>query len=74
MISNQSRHSDRTVRTNRTAMAICFGYPDGRTNDSDTKTLKHRVEAARERAIVIANQKTNRVRALCERPGDLRAY
>src|SRR2546427_9484730 len=42
-----------------------------RTNDSGALRLKHWVEAVRELAIVIANQKTNWGRALSERPCDL---
>jgi hypothetical protein len=42
-----------------------------RANDSGALGLKHRVEAASEFGIVIANQETNRVRTLSECPRDL---
>jgi hypothetical protein len=42
-----------------------------RAEDSDALRLKHRVEPAGEFGIVIANQKTNRLRTRCQRPRDL---
>jgi hypothetical protein len=42
-----------------------------RANNSDALGLKHRVEAAAKLAIMIANQETNRLRALTEGPRNL---
>jgi hypothetical protein len=51
--------------------AIRVRYLNGRPNNSDALGLEHRVEAAATRAIVIANQETNGVCALTERPRNL---
>jgi hypothetical protein len=40
-------------------------------NDPDVLGLEYRIEVGREFAIVIADQKTNRFRPFCERPGHL---
>ena len=50
---------------------IRFGNLNRRTNDSSAFRLKHRIEAVRELPVVIANDKTNGLRALAERPCDL---
>jgi hypothetical protein len=42
-----------------------------RPNDSDVLGLEYGIEAARELAIMIADQKANRFRAFGERPGHL---
>jgi hypothetical protein len=42
-----------------------------RPNDSNVLRLEHLIEAGRELAVVIANQKTNRLRSVAERPRDL---
>jgi hypothetical protein len=54
-----------------------FGDPvrlsrlDRRPNDSDTRTLKHVVKASRKFSVVIANQDTDLIGALGERPRQL---
>src|SRR4029453_9198760 len=42
-----------------------------RAHDSCPLTFKYRIEAARKLPVVIANQKTNRCRAISERPREL---
>jgi hypothetical protein len=50
---------------------IGFRHLNWRANDSGSLRLEHRIEAARELAIVIANQKANGLFTFCEGPRDL---
>jgi hypothetical protein len=61
-MSSQSVHSERTVRTNRSAIA---------SNDTNAGAPKYVVKAAREFVIAIPNQPANRFRALTDGPGHL---
>src|SRR5207248_8569141 len=68
-ISNQSRHSDRTVRTNR--YAIPFRGLNRRTNNARALSLKDDIDTARELSIMVANQVSDWVGTLGERPRDV---
>src|SRR5437763_9458336 len=68
-ISNQSRHSDRTVRTNR--YAIPFGDLNRRTNNARALRLKDDIDTARELSIMVTNQVSDWVGTLGERPCDV---
>ena len=57
-ISIQSRHSERIVRTNRSATPFALRHPKWRANDLDTLALEHLVEALGEFLIPVSNQKT----------------
>ncbi len=50
---------------------IGLGYLNRRANDSRPLGFEHGVQAVGELAIVIADEKTNRVRALGQHPRDL---
>ena len=70
-IKSQSRHSDRAVRTNRSAIPLASGCLNRRPDYSDVFGLEDAIKAVRELTIVIADQKTNRFLTFGERPGHL---
>src|SRR5262245_49658471 len=51
--------------------SVCFRGLNRRSYDSGSVRLEHGIEAVRELAIVIANQKTNGLRSIAYRPRDL---
>ena len=46
-ISSQSRHSERTVRTNRSATPLAWGARNGVANDLNPVAAEHLVKTAR---------------------------
>ena len=64
-------HTMAVKRRDRLGGLIRLRHLNRRAEDSDALRLKHRVEPAGEFGIVIANQKTNRLRTLFQRPRDL---
>jgi hypothetical protein len=64
-------HSQRTVRTNRSAIAFAFGPRTGVLMISRPSLAKTVSRSARELAIAVADEEAKRRRALCERPGEL---
>jgi hypothetical protein len=55
-MSVQSRHSERTVRTHRSANAFARGVRNGVTDDLDAFGLEHLVERSRVLGITIVDQ------------------
>src|SRR6266545_6492469 len=58
-ISSQSRHSERTVRTKRSAIAFAFGARTLRLHDPDAFAAEDLVEGAAVLAIAVADQEAD---------------
>ncbi len=71
MISSQSRHSVRAVRTKRSANAFALGARPGVLMISNALASEDRVEVAGELAVAVADQEAKRCLLLLERPGEL---
>jgi len=71
MIRSLSRHSARTVRMKRSAVAFAFGARTGGFDDPDAFAGEDGVEVAGELAVAVADQEAKRARSLVERPGEL---
>src|SRR6266508_2814341 len=69
MISSQSRHSARAVRTKRSANAFAFGARTGVLMISIPG--EDGVEVTGELAVAVADQEAKRSCSLLERPGEL---
>jgi len=69
MISSQSRHSARTVRTKRSANAFAFGAR--RLDDLDSFAGEDGVEVTGELAVAVADEETKGRSPLLECPGEL---
>src|SRR5262245_50093915 len=69
-ISSRSKHSERAVRTNRSATPFAWGAKR-RSDDLNPHGSKHLVKYVGELLIPITNQKPYRLCALCQRPRQL---
>src|SRR6516225_6945444 len=70
-ISSQSMHSRPDGPNKALGDPVRLWDLNRRPYDSGAFGLKHGIEAVRELAVVITNQKTNRLRPVAERPRDL---
>ena len=71
MISSQSRHSARLVRTNRSGDRVCLWGSHRCLDDLDAFAGEDSVEVASELAVTVTDQEAKRRWLLLECPGDL---
>jgi hypothetical protein len=70
-MSMWSKHSSRTLRTQREASALAFGAREARQNDFDAFRGKHRIKAGGKLRITVVQQKPHRAPFFLQLPHQL---